>query len=116
MECAFDKVAIFLGCYLALAVNTNAARMSDHFAYHMLGLRILFWSLLSGKLRVGFSTNGPLGYVVRPLVGRDARRRIAESDVKIKLQSRVEIETNMCITLDLAHKRIQTFCHQVQTR
>ena len=68
MKCSSEKVAVLLGGDFTLSSDSDAARMADDFANHVLGCRMP--TGLQILLNVGFPpANGPLGNVVWPNVG-----------------------------------------------
>lgn len=86
-----DEVAVLLRGDPTHSVNPDATRMTDYLANHM--LRHLILVTADGKVAVapltsvfaetviegiGFSTDRPLGNIVRPFIRRDACRGVAE--------------------------------------
>lgn len=88
MESPPNKVTVLLGGNSTLSMNSDTARVSDHFANHMFGQFVTWGALVSaigcrvGDLIVGFATDGPLGDVVRPFVRVDTGRGITISEDK----------------------------------
>ena len=75
MENTFDKITEFFGCNLALAPDTDAARLPNDLADHVLRLR-------GRRVRVllPFPADWPLSDVVRPNVTRHAGRGLAKTE------------------------------------
>lgn len=66
MEIAIDEVTKLTSRYATLAVHTDAARMPDDLANHMLGGVILVAKSLRKGIR--FPAYGPLGDIIGPFV------------------------------------------------
>ena len=76
MEDPLDKITELLGCNLALAPDPDTAGMSDDLADHVLGL-----AGRSVRVLLPLPTDRPLGDVVRPHVGGNTGRGLAETEM-----------------------------------
>jgi hypothetical protein len=77
VKVASDKVTVFLGCYTTHAMDTNTARVTNHFTHHVLCHLIFIAGALLGDV-VGLTAYWPLGDVIRPFVWCDRCRRLTE--------------------------------------
>ena len=68
MKMAINKITIFFGGNLTEAMNTNATRSTYHFTHHMFGRFISDLEILLLNAKRIFSTDWPLGDIVRPFV------------------------------------------------
>lgn len=88
MESPPNKVTVLLSGNSALSMNSDTARVPDHFANHMFGQFVTWGALVSaigcrvGDLIVGFAADRPLGDVVGPFVRVNTSRGITISEDK----------------------------------
>ena len=81
MEDSLDEITEFFSCNLALAPDPDTARVPDDLADHVLGLA--GWSV--GVL-LPLPTDRPLGDVVRPHVGGNTGRGLAETEISREIE------------------------------
>lgn len=71
MEISRDKIAILPSCDAAFTVDADTARVTNHFAYHVLGCVILEAESL--RQLIILATDGPFGDVIWPFMWRNRR-------------------------------------------
>ena len=76
VEHTFHKITELLGGNLTLASYAYTARMTNHFAHHVLSLR--WWCVC---VLLAFSAYRPLCDIIRPDVGRHASRSLTKSEI-----------------------------------
>ena len=77
MENTLYKITEFFGGDLTLALDTNAAWVTNHLAHHVL-------RLTGGRVTVllPLPADRPLGDVIRPHIGSHAGRSLAETETE----------------------------------